>query len=259
MHRQRSIARVKVLRSPDGPQGRDHSHVALAAARALANPQFQRLLAPQTVSRWGDTFNSVALVILVYRLTGSGLQVAATVAFEIAPALLFGFIAGAVVDRRPRRQVMIAADLGRVLVALVLSAFGGQLAVLYAGAFLLSTFSVFFNPAAASVLPAIVDDDLVGANSAVWSAAVISQIVLAPVAGALVAVPAPPRRSSSTPRRSQCPAPCCGGWLSQPGDASSFQAPGRRGRAPPRHPGPAGSSPSGVPSRARSRLRSSRW
>ena len=157
--------------------------------RSLANPQFRRLLAAQTVSRWGDTFNSVALVILVYRLTGSGLQVAATVAFEIAPVLLFGFVAGAVVDRRPRRQVMIAADLGRVLVALLLAAFGDQLAVLYAGALLLSTFSVFFNPAAASVLPAIVDDDdLVGANSAVWSAAVISQIVLAPVAGALVAV-----------------------------------------------------------------------
>ena len=157
--------------------------------RALANPQFRRLLAAQTVSRWGDTFNSVALVILVYRLTGSGLQVAATVAFEIAPVLLFGFVAGAVVDRRSRRQVMIAADLGRVVVAVLLATFGDELAVLYAGAFLLSTFSVFFNPAAASVLPAIIDDDdLVGANSAVWSAAVISQIVLAPVAGALVAV-----------------------------------------------------------------------
>lgn len=157
--------------------------------RSLANPQFRRLLAAQTISRWGDTFSSVALVIVVYRLTGSGLQVAGTVAFEIAPVLLFGFLAGAVVDRRPRRQVMIAADLGRVLVALLLASFGDHLAVLYGGAFLLSTFSAFFNPAATSLLPAIVDDgDLVGANSAVWSAAVLSQIALAPVAGALVAV-----------------------------------------------------------------------
>lgn len=172
-----------------GTTGQRQARSPSPLRRSLTNPQFRSLLAAQTISRWGDTFNSVALVILVYRLTGSGLQVAGTVAFEIAPVLLFGFIAGAVVDRRPRRQVMVAADVGRVVVAVLLAAFGDQLAVIYGGAFLLSTFSVFFNPAAASVLPALVDDeDLVGANSAVWSAAVISQIVLAPVAGALVAV-----------------------------------------------------------------------
>jgi len=47
---------------------------------------------------------------------------------------------------------------------------------------------VFFNPAANSVLPAVAgDDNLVGANSAIWSAAVVSQIALAPLAGLLVA------------------------------------------------------------------------
>jgi predicted MFS family arabinose efflux permease len=47
---------------------------------------------------------------------------------------------------------------------------------------------VFFNPAASSVLPSIVDqDELVAANSGLWSAAVVSQIALAPLAGALVA------------------------------------------------------------------------
>jgi hypothetical protein len=53
----------------------------------------------------------------------------------------------------------------------------------------LSSFSVFFNPAAASALPTLVEDegDLVSANSTVWSAAVIGQIVLAPAAGASVA------------------------------------------------------------------------
>jgi hypothetical protein len=47
---------------------------------------------------------------------------------------------------------------------------------------------VFFNPAASSMPPSIVDDDeLVAANSGLWSAAVISQIALAPLAGAVVA------------------------------------------------------------------------
>ena len=150
---------------------------------------FRRLFAASTVSRWGDTFGSVALVVLVYRLTGSGLQVGATVAFEIAPVLLFGFVAGAVVDRLPRRRVMVAADLGRAAIALALALFGtSSLAAIYVAAFGLSALTVFFNPAASSAVPGLVaEDELVGANAALWSGAVVSQIVLAPLAGGLVA------------------------------------------------------------------------
>ena len=160
--------------------------------RVIASAGFRRLLAAQTVSRWGDTFNAVALVILVFQLTGSGVRVAGTVAFEIAPVLLFGFSAGALVDRLPRRHLMVAADLGRALIAMTLAVAHDNLAVIYAGAFALSALTVLFNPAAASVLPSLVEpDDLVAANSAIWSSAVISQIALAPAAGALVAFAGP--------------------------------------------------------------------
>lgn len=157
-------------------------------SEALRSPSFRRFFAARTISQWGDTFNSVALVILVYRLTGSGLKVGTTVVFEIVPVLVFGFIAGAVVDRLPRGRVMVAADIGRALIAIGLAVSHTNLAVIYFAAFGLSALSVFFNPAAASVLPTLVgEQNVVGANSAVWSAAVISQIALAPVAGALIA------------------------------------------------------------------------
>ena len=141
------------------------------------------------MSRWGDTFSSVALVVLVYRLTGSGLKVGATVAFEIATVLLFGFVAGAVVDRLPRRRVMVVADAGRAAIALALALFGTEsLGAIYAAAFGLSALTVFFNPAASSAVPGLVEkDELVGANAALWSGAVVSQIALAPLAGGLVA------------------------------------------------------------------------
>lgn len=45
---------------------------------------------------------------------------------------------------------------------------------------------MLFNPAANSALPAVVEhDELVAANSGIWTAAVLSQIALAPVAGLL--------------------------------------------------------------------------
>jgi MFS family permease len=159
---------------------------------ALRAAPFRRLFLAQTISRWGDTFNYVALVILVFRLTGSGLKVAGTVAFEIAPVLVFGFIAGAMVDRLPRQRVMVLADVARAAIAMGLAFSHGSLWAIYLAAFGLSSFAVFFNPAAASVAPALVEeDDVVGANSALWSAAVVSQIVLAPVAGAPVGFAGP--------------------------------------------------------------------
>ena len=177
------------------PRPRDDGLVAKAPERretplrrALRRPPFRRLFFAQTVSRWGDTFNAVAFVIVVFNLTGSGLKVSGAVVMEIIPALAFGFIAGTVVDRLPRRQVMITADVGRAAIAGLLAINPNHLWALYAAAFSLSALTTFFNPAAASVTPDLVDDDeLVGANSAIWSAAVLSQIVLAPVAGAVVA------------------------------------------------------------------------
>lgn len=153
----------------------------------LRHRGFRRLLIAQTISRWGDTFNTVALVIVVFQITNSGLNVSGVVALEIAPVLLLGFVAGTVVDRLPRRQVMIAADLGRAVIAALVAFNSDQLWALYTAAFGLAALTVFFNPAASSLMPSLVDDDeLVTANSAVWSAAVMSQIVLAPVAGAVV-------------------------------------------------------------------------
>jgi MFS family permease len=59
----------------------------------------------------------------------------------------------------------------------------------YAIAFGMSVGAVFFNPSAGSLLPALVRRDaLVAANTGIWTAAVLSQIVLAPLAGLVVTV-----------------------------------------------------------------------
>lgn len=130
----------------------------------------------------------MALVVLVYRLTGSGLKVAGTVAFEVVPVLLLAPFAGSIADRLSKTRVMIFADAGRALLLLVLVAGPHHLAIVYAVAFGLAVGSVFFNPASSALLPTLVNEDqLVPANSSLWSAAVTSQILLAPLAGLLVA------------------------------------------------------------------------
>jgi MFS family permease len=158
----------------------------------LAQPRFRRLWVARTVSQWGDVLGFVALAILIYQLTGSGIGVVGVVVAEILPVLLIAPFAGVLVDRLPRIQTMIASDLVRAVLAGVLAVWHDDPLVVYGVAFGLSAGAVFFNPAANSVLPSIVtDDEIVAANSATWTAAVLSQVVLAPLSGALVAFAGP--------------------------------------------------------------------
>lgn len=151
-------------------------------------PEFRRLFLAHSVSRAGDAFNTVALVVLVFDLTGSGLGVAGAVAFEVLPVLLLGPVAGLASDRLPRRRLMIGADLARAALAMTLVVSAGPVGLAYAVAFGLSAGAVVFNPAASSVLPDVVDDDeLVTANSALWTTAVVAQVLLAPTAGVVIA------------------------------------------------------------------------
>ena len=152
------------------------------------NPSFRRLFLAHATSRSGDAFNTVALIVLVFQLTGSGFGVAATVVFEVLPILLLGPIAGLVADRYPRRRVMIVADLARAALVSLLVLTHSWVGVVFVVAFGLSVGSILFNPAASSLIPDFIDkDQIVRANTALWTVAVVAQIVLAPLAGALIA------------------------------------------------------------------------
>jgi hypothetical protein len=58
--------------------------VAPAYARVVASPGYFPLWLGQLISSFGDTLHSIALVVLVFRLTGQGLAVAGLVAAESA-------------------------------------------------------------------------------------------------------------------------------------------------------------------------------
>ena len=129
----------------------------------------------------------MALALLVLDLSGSAVGVTGVVAAEILPVLVLGPLAGALVDRWSRVRVMVGADLLRAALAAALVVWHDDLVGVYGLAFGLAMGAVFFNPAASSVLPGLVAErELVAANTGIWTAAVLSQVVLAPLAGVLV-------------------------------------------------------------------------
>ena len=119
--------------------------VAGAYAGVVRRPIYFPLWLGQLVSSLGDTLHYIALVVLVFQLTGQGLAVAGVVAAEVVPVLLLGPVAGVVIDRFSRKAVLVASDLLRA--ALVLSLVRPQGAwhayVVAAG---LAAGNTFFNP-----------------------------------------------------------------------------------------------------------------
>jgi len=153
-----------------------------------AQPSYRRLWLARTVSQVGDVAQFTTLALLLISLTGSGIGVSGVALAEIVPVLLLAPLAGGLVDRLPRVRVMIGADLARVVLASVLAVWHGSAPIAYAVAFGLAAGQVFFGPAAQSLLPSLVgEDELVAANSGIWTAAVTAQIVVAPIS-ALAAV-----------------------------------------------------------------------
>ena len=141
-----------------------------------SNRPFRTLWYGQLVSQLGDWFDSIALFALLLRLTGSGTAVALVLVAQFLPPALVGLWAGVVVDRLPRKRVMIAADLGRASLVLLLLLIRTPDLVWLAYVVTALKFAVgaFFEPARSAAIPSLVrPDELVAAHAIsgiTWSA-----------------------------------------------------------------------------------------
>jgi MFS family permease len=132
---------------------------------ALAVPNFRRYVAGQSLSLIGTWVETVAQALLVLRLTHSGTILGLTTAARYLPILLLSPYAGLVVDRHPRRRVLLLTQTGLGLVSATLgvSVLTGhirlwQVVVL---ALLFGTLSAVDNPARQAFVPEVVGHDLV--------------------------------------------------------------------------------------------------
>ena len=135
----------------------------------LTQPSFARLLAAMSVSSLGDWVGFLAVATLVADLAGG----AGSAAFSVAglmlartlPAVLFGPIAGTLVDRLDRKRIMITADIGRGLMYAAM-VFVGHLWAIYALSFAIECLSLVWGPARDASLPNLVPRrQLANANS----------------------------------------------------------------------------------------------
>jgi len=111
----------------------------------------------QVVSEIGDQFNNIAVFSLAMLLTRSGLVVTGIMLARAIPAVTVGPLAGVLLDRFDRKQIMIASDLVRAVVALgfILALTHQASWLLYLFSALLMVASPFFTAGRSAILPTI--------------------------------------------------------------------------------------------------------
>ena len=135
----------------------------------LTSPSFSKLLAAMSVSSLGDWVGFVGVTSLVARLghspAAAAFSVAGVMVVRMLPAVLFGAVAGVLVDRMDRKRIMIVADIGRGAMYATMP-FLGRLWAIYVLSFFIECLSLLWTPARDASLPNLVPRrQLANANS----------------------------------------------------------------------------------------------
>jgi MFS family permease len=155
---------------------------------------FMRLWAGQTVSQFGEQVTQIALPLTaVLLLHASPFQMGVLGAMTTLPFVLVGLFVGVFVDRRRRRPLLIAADMGRAILLGLVFVLGllHRLSLLDLGtiAFGVGCLTVLFDVAYQSYLPSLVGRAaIVEGNAKMEATRALSQVAGPSVGGVLVQV-----------------------------------------------------------------------
>jgi MFS family permease len=125
----------------------------------LANNKFISLIFAGIISSFGSKISYFALLRKVYIISGGRVQNLGFLAiFEMLPSILFGAFAGMIIDRLPRKWIMIISDVlsGLTILSVI---FINDLRYIYVIAFMSSTVNVFRSPAQSSFEPNLIDKE----------------------------------------------------------------------------------------------------
>ncbi|SNY69791.1 MFS transporter [Paractinoplanes atraurantiacus] len=133
----------------------------------LRNPEFRAVALTEVLSVLGDQLSRVALALLVFGRTGSAALSGLTYALTYLPTVAGSLLLSPVADRRPRREILIAIDVARAVLLLVMAIPGAPLPVLCALVATSAFLSGPYQAARLAMLRDILPQEQYGAGMAV--------------------------------------------------------------------------------------------
>ena len=132
----------------------------------LRNRPFLLLWLAQLATMVGGNMVMLGLLVMITSTySGSKIAISVLLLCFLLPAIVFSAIAGVIVDRVDKRHVLVATNVLRGIAFVLVSFVGNDLLLLYLLMLLVSTFTTFFGPAEASMIPFVVPkSQLLAAN-----------------------------------------------------------------------------------------------
>jgi MFS family permease len=160
----------------------------------LAVPDARTLIGASAASQIGNWLYNAALLGYVYSATHSAGWVGAATVCRLVPYVLLGPFGGVIADRYPRRTVLLAGDVLRMLVMVALAATvasGGPVVLVIAFTALASAAACAERPAAMALLPRLVGEARLGPANALLHTVQDLGVLIGPAIGAVLLGVAP--------------------------------------------------------------------
>ncbi|MFM6011972.1 MAG: MFS transporter [Dolichospermum sp.] len=155
----------------------DHGFAAL-----VKNRGFMLLWIGQLISQLADKIFFVLMIALLklYLPVNGGAEDGRFYLYMTftAPAMLFGSVGGIIVDRVPKKLIMVGSDAVRGVLMILIPFLPREFAILLLFTFLISTITQFFAPAEQSAIPLLVKKEGLMAANALFSSTMMAALII---------------------------------------------------------------------------------
>lgn len=147
--------------------------------QALRIRPFFYLIASEFFSQFSMNLFNFILLIVVFTIAKSNFAVSGVVIAFTLPAIMFGVLAGVLVDRWNKKNVLFLTNILRGLMLLPLVFLQGNLFAIYLITFGVSLVTQFFIPAETPIIPVLVKRELLLSANAIFGMTMYASIFLA--------------------------------------------------------------------------------
>lgn len=164
-------------------------HSGIHRRQWLLTRDFRFVWWSQVLSQVADGVSKLALLWFVYSITGSALKTTVIGLLQTLPPIVLGPVIGVVVDRLPKKAILICSDLARaLLIGLIpcwVSVESFTIEALYVLTFLYGIATAMFIPTLSSSVPLMVGKKQLTAANALLQGTTSLGIVIGPVVSGL--------------------------------------------------------------------------
>ncbi len=140
---------------------------------------FSYLMLAEFFSQFSMNLFIFALLLVVFGVSNSSVAVSGVVLAFTLPSIFFGILAGVLVDRWDKKNVLLWTNILRAIIVFPLLVLYKDLVIVYLLTFTVSLVTQFFIPAETPMIPLLVDKKLLLSANALFGMGIYASIFLA--------------------------------------------------------------------------------